>query len=329
MRCINKAILSGLLIVSVYFLAACSLGKETEIANRYDVFKTSGAYGITGNSTYSEMSLFAEDLCVADTEDIATDQFDSSLSVSSAVFDLTDRTVNASQKIYEQMYPASTTKILTGYLAVKYGNLSDTVTVSESAVDLPSDSSNCGLKAGDTLTLEQLLYGLLLCSGNDAANAIAEHISGNNEAFVALMNEEAAKMGATRSHFMNPHGLHDENHYTCAYDLYLIFNEACKNEQFYQLISTHNYTANYTSASGEATEQSWESTNQYFNGNTAVPENVTVIGGKTGTTNSAGNCLVLLSQNSKNELFISIVLKAENRENLYTCMTELLTNFTY
>lgn len=329
MKCINKTIIGGLLIAAVCVLTSCSAEGNTEIANRYDVYKTSGTYGLTGNSSYSEMNFFAEDLCVADTEDIATDQFDSSLSVSSAVFDLTNHTVNESQNIYEQMYPASTTKILTAYLALKYGNLSDTVTVSESALDLPADSSNCGLKAGDTLTMEQLLYGLILCSGNDAANTIAEHISGNIDDFVTLMNEEAAKLGATRSHFMNPHGLHDENHYTCAYDLYLIFNEACENDQFYQLISTHDYVANYTSADGSVVEQSWASTNQYFNGTVAPPENVTVIGGKTGTTNSAGNCLVLLSRNSQNKTFISIVLKAENRENLYTCMTELLTNFTY
>ena len=114
-------------------------------------------------------------------------------------------------------------KILTLYLALKYGTLSDIVTVSDNAVAVPSDSSVAGLRSGVQLTLEDLLYGLMLPSGNDSAVAIAEHISGSVDAFVELMNKEANALGATNSHFVNPHGYHDENHYTTAYDLYLSF----------------------------------------------------------------------------------------------------------
>lgn len=328
MKCINKMIVCFLLAAVCVCSGACSLQKEVEIADPYDVYETSGAYGLTGNATVSQLDFFAKDLCVAGTDGIATDQFDGSLAESAGVFDLTGGNVKAAQNIFEQMYPASTTKILTCYLAVKYGNLEDSVTVSETAVDLPSDSSTCGLKAGDTLSLEQLLYGLMLCSGNDAANVIAEHISGDIDSFVALMNTEAAALGATRSHFVNPHGLHDENHYTCAYDLYLILNAAIQNDEFLQVFSARTYTADYTSESGEAVEQVWNSTNLYLSGDQEIPEGITIIGGKTGTTNSAGSCLVLLSRNVDQETYISVVLRAENRDNLYLCMSELLTNFT-
>ncbi|MEI3340415.1 MAG: serine hydrolase [Eubacterium sp.] len=139
--------------------------------------------------------------------------------------------------MYEKRYPASTTKILTAYLALKYGKLDDTLTVSQDAIyTLMAGSSICGLKPGDKITLEDALYGLMLCSGNDAANVIAEYISGSTEKFADLMNEEAKALGATQSHFVNAHGLPDEDHYTTAYDLYLIFNAAIKNEDFVHFV---------------------------------------------------------------------------------------------
>lgn len=118
-------------------------------------------------------------------------------------FNLATNTVTYAQNIYEKLYPASTTKILTAYIALKYGNLEDYVTVSENAADQASDSSVCGLKAGDVVQLKDLLYGMMLKSGNDAAIAIAEHIGGSVEGFADMMNQEARAMGATRSHFVN------------------------------------------------------------------------------------------------------------------------------
>mgnify|MGYP000557905175 FL=1 len=227
------------------------------------------------------------------------------------------------------MYPASTTKILTAYLALKYGNLDDVLTVSSDAVNtLMSGSSICGLKPGDQLTLDQALYGLMLCSGNDAANVIAEYISGSTDKFAELMNKEAQALGATSSHFVNPHGLPDDNHYTTAYDLYLIFNAAIKDDRFVNYISTKKYTTSYTDASGAQVDQVWVNTNGYLKGTYDMPENVTVIGGKTGTTEAAGSCLVLYSENQDKKPYISIVLKGNSKKELYTLMTELLTNYS-
>ena len=208
-------------------------------------------------------------------------------------------------------------------------NLDDVITVSNEAItSLMSGSSICGLKPGDSLTLDQALYGLMLCSGNDAANAIAEHISGSVEKFAELMNQEAAALGASQSHFVNAHGLPDENHYTTAYDLYLIFNAAVQNDHFVKLISTKKYDASYMDASGAPVNVTWFNTNGYLKGTFSMPENVTVIGGKTGTTEAAGSCLVLYSKNSSGKPYISVVLKGNSKRELYTLMTELLTNFS-
>ena len=208
-------------------------------------------------------------------------------------------------------------------------NLDDVLTVSSDAVNtLMSGSSICGLKPGDQLTLDQALYGLMLCSGNDAANVIAEYISGSTDKFAELMNKEAQALGATQSHFVNPHGLPDDNHYTTAYDLYLIFNAAIKDDRFVNYISTKKYTTSYTDASGAQVDQVWVNTNGYLKGTYDMPENVTVIGGKTGTTEAAGSCLVLYSESQDKKPYISIVLKGNSKKELYTLMTELLTNYS-
>ena len=111
------------------------------------------------------------------------------------------------------------------------GNLDDMVTVPQESVITESGSSMAGVVPGDKLTLEQLLYGLLIPSGNDAANAIAVHMGGSIEGFVEMMNEEAARIGATGTHFANANGLTNEDHYMTAYDLYLMFHEALKYEK--------------------------------------------------------------------------------------------------
>jgi D-alanyl-D-alanine carboxypeptidase (penicillin-binding protein 5/6) len=131
---------------------------------------------------------------------------------------------------------ASTTKIMTAILAIEKGNLSDVATVSPNASGV--EGSSMWLGVGEHITLENLLYGLMLSSGNDAAVAVAEHISGSVEAFVAEMNKKAAELGAVNTNFVNPNGLYNENHYTTAYDLALITAYAMKNETFRTIVST-------------------------------------------------------------------------------------------
>lgn len=273
-------------------------------------------------------TLFATDLCVSKED---TNQFKIETPINSStvgLFDITKKTVSYGTNIHQKLFPASTAKVLTALIAFKYGTLSDVVTVSSRATtELDKESSVAGLNEGDTLTLEDLLYGLMLPSGNDAAVAIAEHISGTQEAFVELMNQEANALGATNSHFMNPHGLQDENHYTTVYDLYLFLNQALKDDRFTAIIKSMSYSPHITQADGAVrTGVKWTPTNYYATGKVEMPTNVTVVGGKTGTTNEAGSCLILLEQDENQNSYISIVMGAESKNVLYQDMTALITS---
>ncbi|MCR5581946.1 MAG: serine hydrolase [Pseudobutyrivibrio sp.] len=303
-----------------------SCGSSSESAATYDVYDTSFSYGITHNGTSSNVELFAKNLCVTGTEDLGTSAVDSQVAGAAGAFNVTDQTVVYAQAMHERMYPASTTKILTAYIACLYGDLDEYYTVSANAVDQASDSSVCNLKEGDVISLRDLLYGLMLRSGNDAAVAIAEGISGDVESFATLMNQTAQSIGATNSNFITPNGLHDDNHYTTVYDMYLILNTAIQNEEFYNIFTASSYTTNYTSG-GSAKTQEWKTTNQYITGSVSTPSGFTISGGKTGTTGAAGYCLVLLSENEDHDKIISIVFNADCRSNLYLLMNQILSNY--
>ncbi len=174
------------------------------------------------------------------------------------------------------------------------------------------------------MTLNQALYALLLQSGNDVAMMIAENVGGSVEHFVELMNQEAQELGATNTHFMNPHGLTQEEHYTTAYDLYLIFNEALKYEKFNEVIQAGSYETTYSDAAGAVKTLNVQSSNLFLRGNYKAPDNITVIGGKTGTTNAARSCLMLLCRDAGGSPYISVILKAETRDLVYEKMIDLL-----
>ena len=243
---------------------------------------------------------------------------------SAVLMDAVTDTVLYSKNPDDRLYPASITKIMTALIAIRDGDLNDTVTVGPEAVITETGASLAHINPGDTLTMEQLLYGLMLPSGNDAGAAIAVHMAGSTEAFAEKMNETAHALGATDTHFVNPHGLSDENHYTTAYDLYLIFQEAMKYEEFRKIVGTVSYRAEYTDAAGQTKTQEWKNSNQYLNGKSKAPEGVAVIGGKTGTTRAAGSCLILGCQDESGNDYISVVLKAENRDVLYDNMTKIM-----
>ncbi len=324
MRCINK-ICSYVLIVCISFsLIGCKNSEES--IGSYRLYDSSAIYGITQNASSSNVDLFAKNLCVTGPEDLGVSGVDSQVAGAAGAFNTTEQSVVYAQKIHERMYPASTTKILTAYIACEYGDLDKTYTVSANAVDQASDSSVCNLKEGDIITLRDLLYGLMLRSGNDAAVAIAEAISGDVESFAELMNSTAKSLGATNSNFITPNGLHDENHYTSVYDMYLILNAAIENQDFYNIFTASKYTANYTSG-GSSKTVDWNSTNQYQTGNVSTPSGFTILGGKTGTTGAAGYCLVLLSENEDHDRLITIVFNADCRSNLYLLMNQILSNY--
>lgn len=268
---------------------------------------------------------FAQDLCVAASEKPLEGFVGDTRLHAAGLFDVEQKQTLYADRIHDRLYPASTTKLLTAYVTLKHGNLEDLVTVSETAVAfLDPEAQLCGLNAGEQLSLYDLLCGLILYSGNDNANVIAEHLSGSVESFVELMNQEAYALGATQTHFTNPHGLQDENHYTTAYDLYLICNACIKDPRFLEILAMKSYTASLTTPEGSVRTVEWIPTNFYSAGLAAQPTGVQVIGGKTGTTDEAGSCLVLYNLGSTGKPYISVVMGAPDKEILYQNMTQLL-----
>lgn len=305
----------GLFFVGIVTLFVFGTGSS----NRVKAYET-----LHYSSTVYQAEMFADDLCVSN-EDVEFEEFHTNDEFHGALlFDIKDQKILYSEHVNEKLYPASTTKILTAYVALKYGNLDDYVTVSANAVDVPSDSSSAHLQKGDVLTLEDLLYALMLPSGNDSAVAIAEHISGSIESFTELMNEEAYALGATNTHFVNPHGYQDKDHYTTAYDLYLIFNECIKDETFLKIVSSTSWSARVTQSDGTVRDVTWPQSNQFVNGGREVPKGITITGGKTGNTFDAGSCILLYGHDSKETPFIAIIMGASSRRNLYDNMTFLL-----
>ncbi len=320
----RKTAVSAAILLSLCCILTGCATKEYTFA--YDSGHTVSSFRMTENAVAGQADLFAEDLCVTASDVTEGTSLSLEEEACGGLFDLNGCRVIYAKNIHEKLYPASLTKVMTALVALKYGDPSDIITVSAvSAGITESGATLCGLKAGDSLTLEQALNALLIYSANDAGLAIAEHIGGSVEGFAEMMNTEAAKLGATRSHFVNPHGLHDENHYVTAYDMYLIFNEAMKYNLFREIIHKDAYMATYMDRNGQAKTLDFKTTNQYLQGAYQAPENITVIGGKTGTTSAARSCLILLAEDASGNPYISVILHASERSILYEKMTELLS----
>jgi D-alanyl-D-alanine carboxypeptidase len=268
---------------------------------------------------------FARNLCVA-SDDISNSNvtLDGS-SESAALFSLDDRQVLFSKGLYKKIYPASITKIMTAIVALKYGNMNDTVTINWQDLELESGSQVVGFKIGDKVKMSDLMHGLLVHSGNDCAQAIARHVGGSMSKFVEMMNEELNAIGCTGSHFTNPTGLQDTDHYTTVYDIYLMLNEALTYEDFTTIMQVAVYDLQYEDAQGNEKHVTLDSTDHYLTGETDPPKNVTVLGGKTGTTSEAGNCLVIETQNAYGQPYISVVVGARSKTALYEDMNSLLS----
>ncbi len=208
---------------------------------------------------------------------------------------------------HQKMYPASTTKILTALVVLEKCKLTDTAKVTQNAIDLvPSGVSNIYLKPGEELTISALLHTLLIPSANEAANVLAEHVSGSVEAFVELCNTRAKELGCETLHFVNPNGLHDENHYCSAYDLYLIAKECQKYDAFNEIVKTKSYKIPPTNVH-HANDRTVTNTNSLLFSNSPSYYYPYCTGIKTGTTTPAGECLVASSSKDSINL-ISVVL---------------------
>lgn len=216
---------------------------------------------------------------------------------SAILIDRNSKRILFSYQPYIKLPMASTTKIMTALIALENGNINDLVTIKKNSVGI--EGSSIYLAEGETLTLEDLLYGLMLRSGNDSAMAIANHIGNDLESFVELMNGKAREIGAINTNFVNPHGLYADNHYTTAYDLALITAEALEIEKFQEIVSTKTWRANRNK------------NNIFYNKNKTLWEYPGGDGVKTGYTIMSGRCLVT-SATKNNIQLIAVVLNASN-----------------
>jgi len=203
------------------------------------------------------------------------------------------------------IYPASTTKILTTLLAIEYGKFDEIITHSHNAIyNIGPGSSHIGMREGEQITLWQALEGIMLESANEVCMAVAEHIGGSVENFVDMMNKKAKEVGATDSHFNNPHGFHDDNHYTTAYDMAMIMKEAIKHEEFVKLISTVSSKIPPTNIVDEI---------RYLNNSNKMLKTWSpyyyenIVGSKTGFTDEAGNTLVSYAEKDGIKLIASVM----------------------
>lgn len=220
--------------------------------------------------------------------------------------------VSTGRIIYEKnstkkMYPASTTKILTAILVIENCDLNEIVTVRESALsNIPSGYVTCNLQVGEQLSVNDLLYALMIPSANDAAYVLAEHVAGSVDDFSTMMNDKARELGCKTTHFVNPNGIHSDSHYSTAYDLYLIADYAMKNESFRKLVATTEYTLPATEQY-PSDDRILKTTNELLNENSRNYYYKNAIGIKTGYTSKAGNCLVAGASRDGLE-FIAVVL---------------------
>lgn len=219
----------------------------------------------------------------------------------------------------KQVKMASTTKIMTSLIIIENCNLSETIEVSKKAAG--TGGSRLGLKTGDKITIKDLLYGLMLCSGNDAAVALAEYAGGDIQGFANLMNNKAHELGLTNTHYESPHGLDSDGHYTTAYELAVLTDYALKNETFAKIVGTKNYTVTINGY-----PKNLSNTNEllgYLNG---------VYGVKTGFTNGANRCLVTACKRDNMDI-ICVVLGADTKKFRTQDSIKLIEyafkNFTY
>lgn len=238
---------------------------------------------------------------------------------SAILIDAQSGTVLYNKNAFEKQYPASITKIMTVYLAVKNGNLNQTVTASETAIDsIDRSSSHIWLDYGEELSLEDACYAAMLQSANDASNVLAEAIGVTQENFAEMMNEAAIEAGALGTHFSNAHGLPDEEHYTTAYDMAMILKMALNNDAFRTIFEAYNYTMEPTNKQKD--QRIFATGNELIKKGTYRYEYAK--GGKVGWTADAGYTMVATAEKDGMEL-IAVVLKDSSKESRFSDITKL------
>lgn len=319
---VKTFILCSVLYVLCIFFTGCSF----ELVNSFPV---EDALKINTDSAavLHPVSGFAEDLAVIDPESGNVGDFDA-LGIGTALLvDDDNHEIIVSYGGNQQIYPASMTKVMSGILiaeALEAGtiHMEDQITLQHNIV-LESGAAKLDISMGDRISVQNLVYGYLIRSLNDCGIVLAETIAGSEEAFVEMMNDKAVSLGATHTHFVNCHGLHDEKHYTTAYDLYLFFREFAAHDLIHQIDQITSYTLSYVDAEGETVSLDIESTNGFLSGAYDWSPQYRIGAWKSGTTKAAGYCLIMqIVYQDRN--YYAVICKAEDRDTLYDRMRALV-----
>lgn len=311
-----------LAVLACVSLSGCS--KEVSLSFQDNAGYSNFNFTVSESGSAEVAEAFASDICVVDGDYISAELPSIADTTSAALFDLNNCAVLYAKNAFSKVYPASLTKIMTALVAMENAGLDTVLTASSNVYMSDWDAQRAGLEEGDTMTLDQALHLLLIHSDNDVAVLIAENLGGSTDGFIQMMNAEAVRLGATKTNFINSNGLTDQNHYTSAYDMYLIFNEAMQFQSFQETISMSTYSTVYHDKNSADKEITVNSTNSYNMSYITAPAGITVIGGKTGTTTAAGHNLILYVRDSSGNPYIAIVMKAIDSEACYNTMNELL-----
>ena len=320
---IRKTICLFLCLMFVLGMTAC--GKQTELKETdfYNGDILSGLREEPGQA--GRLPGFADNLCVLPKDGF----FDEDLIEApyAGLFSETDKEVLYAKAAEEHLYPASMTKCMTALLVLEnVEDLEEEVPVgAELREGLVDGSSLAGLIEGAYYTWRELLYALLIPSGNDAANTLAYHVGGSIQAFVDMMNRKAKDLGMLNTHFVNPHGLFDANHYTTVYDLYLLLNKLKDYPEFYECSAKMSVSISATIPGQDPVVHEYTSGNSYLRGYTLPPEGLHITAAKTGYTATAGRCLLLIVMDDEGNRYFAIVAKAASYDALYQQMNALLS----
>ena len=329
MKCINSLlrklarVLPASVLTPVLLVSGCS-GARTSYGFPYSRLQEGSSF------TYEDVvTPFSADLCVVD-GDVSDGSIDFEETESGAIFDLTRREALYAYRVHERMDPASMTKVMTALVAIENAPLDQKLVCNDATYITERGAQLLEMEEGEQMTLHQALHFLLVFSANDVAMMIAENICGDVGTFVDLMNQKAVSLGATNSHFSNPHGLTEADQYVTAYDMYLIFRAAMEHEVLQQIVRLPSYKTQYTRADGTMKEAEVMNTNAFLRDNSGIsaPAGVTVIGGKTGSTYAAGECLVMMVRDVNGDPYIAVVMHATGSGSLYRRMTQLLEKAT-
>ncbi|MDO4623284.1 MAG: serine hydrolase [Eubacteriales bacterium] len=311
--CVAAVLVLVLLITN----AAAARGSRLDVSIPYQLSYAGSTGAVKGTAGFADKLVTCE-------ADVGTDQIMLKQATERGLlFNLNDQKALYGKDIYKKIYPASITKLMTALICMESADLTQEVTMRESDFDLDLYAQKSELEAGDKITMEVLLKLLVVYSANDAAMAIARTIGGDVKNFVEMMNTRAKELGMTGTHFCNPHGLHEDDHYTTVYDIYLMLNACYQYPIFTEFAALDILQVNVSGTQGE-TYFIEKSTDEYITGEYSLPQGIQILASKTGTTDEAGSCLSLVVQNEYGVPYIAILTGAYNKDDLYGDMSLIL-----